>query len=746
MLKSAAAVLALSGLPVLAWSGDEPWPTAVLSPSGYIGAINTPTADVVPWGNASFGLSNNNPEQKRTIAAGHFGSMNAGFGLLPGLELVGRLAYEGEVDCSTFDSSCRHGLRDLSLSGKYQLPMALPLDTRVAVGFTDYGGPTAKFRQFYGVATSTWGPLDLSLGYSRARAPAALMDGPFGSVALRVSDRWSAALEHDSRNARAGLHYSLPVFRDAALQLGVSRLLSQDTGLKPWQASATLNVSLDRVAESAPRVAPAFASVFAPVSTQAIAPLASAALLSAATSAPVVPYAELATVPVAVPTAESVAQGLVERGFAQVEVRHWAATATQPALWSVRAEPRRWRQSQIEAMGVALAAWLRQQGVEASGSRPADELLLTLTWQREPVLHAYTSARCLEGWREGWTRCELGPQSGLAYGRALQLSRDREGLGPRLAGVEARMRQASESQARASGGPAWMPQFEIGPGLRYNVGTELGLLDYSVALEVGAEVNLAPGLSWQGVLSTPVAHSDDYDDGKPFAANRHPKLGLDSSLLSWWKPLPHGVAAQASAGYIDRRYKGGMVDAVWMNDDGRLRLSATAGTFQHDTTRERQNPLLGSARWSLVPGVWQLEATAGRFLGGDKGYRLASHHWFGDTLFKLYYRDSQGDAGSTTQTAQRKFVGFSLSFPLGPKTAHAVGPVTVRGADRLALGLETKVGESDNSLTYGYGEIPRVRHGVLSDVSDHDRNGQSDLLAQYRRLRAVLSEQLATQR
>lgn len=115
-------------------------------------------------------------------------------------------------------------------------------------------------------------------------------------------------------------------------------------------------------------------------------------------------------------------------------------------------------------------------------------------------------------------------------------------------------------------------------------------------------------------------------------------------------------------------------------------------------------------------------------------------------MFKLYYRDSQGDAGGTTQTVQRKFMGFSLSFPLGPKTAHAVGPVTVRGADRLALGLETKVGESDNSLTYGYGEIPRVRHGVLSDVSDHDRNGQSDLLAQYRRLRAVLSEQLATQR
>lgn len=704
----------------MAWSDAEPWPTAVLAPSGYVGAINTPTADVLPWGGTSLGLSNNNPELKRTLAAGHFGSMNAGFGLLPGLELVGRLAYEGEVDCSTFDPSCRHGLRDLSLSGKYQLPMALPFDTRVALGFTDYGGPTAKFRQLYGVATSTWGPLDLSLGYSRPRAPDALLDGPFGSVALRVSDRWSAALEHDSRNARAGLHYSLPVFQDAVLQLGVSRLLSQDAGLKPWQASATLNVSLGRVAESAS------ASASTSLSAAATAPLAPAVPASVAAPA----------APAAAPTAESVAQALVERGFAQVEVRHWPATPKQPALWSVRAEPRHWRQSQVEALGAALAGWLKPVG-EAS----SDELLLTLTWQRMPVLHAYTSARCLDGWRAGWRRCELGPQSGLAYGRALEMSRELAGLGAGVAGLKARMRQTPGSLAHADGGPSWAPQFEIGPGLRYKVGTEMGLLDYSAAVELGAEVNLAPGLSWQGVLSAPVAHSDDYGDRRIFSAQRHPKAGFDSGLLSWWKPLPRGVAAQVSAGYIDRAYKGVLGDAVWMSPDGRWRLSGTTGSFRREDTGERQSPVLAGARWSLAPGAWQLEADAGRFLSGDRGYRLSSRHWFGDTLLQLYYRSSQGDAG-TLVAGQSKFLGFSVSLPLGPKEAHAVGPVTVRGMDRFALGLESKVGEEENRLTSGYGKIPRPRHGLQTDVTDYDRNGNVDLMASSPRLRAVLNEQL----
>ena len=715
---------------------DEPWPTAQLAPTGYTAAINSPTADVLPWGGAGLSLSNSNPERARKLSQGSFGSANAGVGLLPGLELVGRLAYEGDLNCYVELKTCAVGQRDLSLSAKYQLPVELPLDTRLALGFTDYGGASAEYRSFYGVATSTWGPLDLSLGYGKPKSSTALLDGGFGSVVLRLDDHWATILEHDSREARLGLNYRRVLTPDLALQLGVSRKLTDDSAQQPWQMSAALNIMLggrtpDPLREERRSVAALVPSLLPAVSGDKRDQPVAAAL-----------------VPVASPTPEAVALALRQRGFSQVQVRYWPASGDQPALWQVNAEPRRWRQSQVDAMGRALASWLALQGKAADGSRPADELLLSLTWQREPVLHAYTSAACLDGWMNGWTRCALGNQSGLAYGRALELHRELDGLGQRLAGVRARLRQPAQSLSRVEGEPSWMPQFEIGPGLRYNVGTEVGLLDYSVALELGTEVSLAdlaPGLFWQGVLSAPLLHSDDYDDGKPFAGNRHPKLGLDSSLLSWWKPLPHGVAAQASAGYIDRRYKGGMVDAVWMNGDGRLRLSATAGSFEHDTTGLRQNPVLGSARWSLVPGAWQLEATAGRFLGGDQGYRLSSNHWFGDTQVKIYYRDSQRDAG-TPQAAQHKFIGASINLPLGPKAAYAVGPVTVRGTDRLALGLETKVGEDDNNLTYGYGETPRARHGVLSDVTDHDRNGQADLLAQYRRLRAVMSEQLAAQR
>lgn len=736
---SYAAWLACS--PLLA-QAEEPWPTAQLAPTGYTAAINSPTADVLPWGGAGLSLSNSNPERARRKTDGSFGSVDAGFGLLPGLELVGRLAYDGDLDCNGFLRTCVDNQRDLSVSAKYQLPIELPLDTRLALGFTDYGGAATRYRSYYGVATSTWGPLDLSLGYGRPKSAAALLDGVFGSVALRLDDHWSAALEHDSRESRLGLNYLRPLGRDLALRVGASRKLTDSTGQQTWQMNAALNWVMGQTPEPfMPRRAPAATQSYAGADASAspwssAPPAVYAAPVAAATPAAM----DMAAAPL---TAEGLAQALQASGFAQVSVRHSPAQAGQPALWQVQAEPRRWRQSQLDALGAALAAWLKPVGAKAT-----DELLLTLTYQREPVLHAYTNAACLDGWLQGWTRCAGMAGADGQPGRALWLSRNGEWPAELQARLQSRRESASPDsvqQAFEDGGPAWLPQFEIGPGLRTAVGTELGLFDYSLALELGTEVNLAPGLFWQGVLSAPMLHSNDFKDGQPFAGYRPKELGFDSSLLSYWKALPHGVAAQASAGYIDRSYRGGMVEGLWTTEDGRWRLSATTGRFEHEQTAARQTPLLGSARWSLVPGAWQLEATAGRFLGGDKGYNLASKHWFGDTLINLFYRDTQGDAG-TPMAASRQFVGFSISLPLGPKAAQELGPVTLRGSDRFAWGLQTKVGDKDNALTQGYGDQPRVRHGLRTDVTDFDRNGRDDMLANSARLRAVLAQQLAAPR
>ncbi|WP_404299880.1 YjbH domain-containing protein [Alicycliphilus denitrificans] len=717
-----------------AWADEGAWPSGSLSPSGYTGAINVPTADVLPWGGAGIGLTNNNPEIRRSIHAGGFGSLNAGLGLLPGLEVVARLAFEGDLQCSTYDRpACQGGQRDLSVGAKYQLPLELPWGTRLALGFTDYGGAATTYRQIYGVATSTWGPVDMSLGYGRPKSRLALLDGPFGSAYLRVSDHWAGVVEYDSRTWRAGAQYRQPLGKSAQLEFGVSRALNDPAMLQRWQWTAALHIMLGKPEEA---LRPATAGYLQAETTalpqqpavQPAIPSRSSLAVATASSQAQATATAVAQRPTAAPTLANppaLVQQLQAKGFAHIEVRYWPADAQHSqALWVVQAEPRRWRQSQLDGAGAALASWLQQVGTAST-----DEVAVTLTYQKIPALHVRTSANCLARWLGHDVGCEQA---------ALPVAMRRVQAGASLPVVQ---RQSAPLVATGANNAAWAPQIEVGPSLRTTVGTEFGLADYSLALEMGAEVHLAKGLFWQGTYQIPIAHSGDFSDGHVFASNRHPAASFDMAMLSYIHPLSRGVATQLNAGYINRRYLGAQLDASWLPGDGRWRIAGTLGRYRHETTHIARTPVMLETQYNLVPGLWNLEAVVGRFLGGDKGYRLASSHWFGDRQVQLFYRSSQGEAGSLL--GQRvKALGVTLTLPLGSKEALALGSgTTVRGTDRWNWGLQTKVGGTDNALLYGYGEMPRVRHGLLTDLSDNGRNSDMDLQARLPSLRRVVQEQ-----
>ena len=705
-----------------------------MSPPGYSGAINTPTADTLEFGVITFALTNSIPERQRTIFIDSFGNINAGIGLFPGLELVGRLNFEGDLNCNQLDpSNCNSVNRDLSLSGKYQLPFQLPFDTRLAIGITDFGGAATFHRQAYGVATSQIGLLNVSIGYSRPESSQALMDGVFANATLRLTERWTTALESDTREERLGIHYRQPITEQSNVHLSLSRKLSDATGQEPWQATAALNLQLGHAPKPIREVNPFGGARAKPISNS-IKNSANPAFLQPALSIDLTQAALQAK-------AQSLAQSLTRQGFSQVKIQFWPGNAnayantntntntdTNPSgLWWVQVEPRQWRQNHLDALSIALATWKKQ----AADNDP-NSLLLTLTYQREPTTHLFTNASCLQDWLQGWQECGLG--------EAIQFSRARQWP----ADVQARMQSPATVTVQQDGSPTWAPQIEISPNLRSTVGTEYGLADYSLAMDIGAEVNLAPGLFWQGVYSIPLGNSDDFDDGKSFSERRHPDASMINNLLSYWKALPQGISAQASIGYISHNEKGVQADAVWMSRNGRWRVSATAARYESDGNRlidqRNRQPLIGSLRYGVIPGSWQLEATGGQFMLGDEGYKLTSSHWFGDTRFQINYRNSQFPAG---QIGEREFLNFTFSLPLGPKQAKAITKAaSVRGRDQWTWGLETKVGDTNNIITYGYGLTPVIRHGVLTDVIDYDRNGQADMTAQLPRFRDRLKAQL----
>ena len=686
--------------PLLAAAAEPQTFNGTVAPGGYLGAINTPVASVLPLGSFAAAYSNAIPDIRNPLPGiGHFGVVTGGVGLLPGLEAFARLSFSGDVWCNMYEG-CPAGERDLSISAKYQLPWVLPGNTRLAGGLTDFGGAATNYRSTYVVATSDLGQFDVSLGYAKKFTPKALMNGLFANSVLRLTDHLSAQLEADTQELRAGVAYTYPVSGDADLTVGYSRKLTDQTGQQSHQLSAALVLHLDRARNATlKQYPPALAT------TTATAPTISTVPPTPVTAASLpVANAQLA-----------LAEAFAGAGFQHVRVGLSTPSAGEPVL-AVQLEPVAWRQSRMVAVGQALKTWLiyaASHGGNAPGALPSEELALTLTQRGQPVLLVRTNVACATAFRNGSDQC--------AQGQAIQLLAVHAGFAPAPA------TPVTNSQ--------WFrPQFEIGLNLRMTVGTEYGLFDYSSALEVGTEIPLAQGLTVQGTASTPVFHTGSFEEGRIFSDQRHKKTQMEQAFVSYWAPLGP-LSAQASLGYLNPSERGGQLDAVWLSHDGRLRAHAMSGLYSNIDTpaAAAQQSVIGAIRYSLMPGRWQMDLTAGQFHNQDTGWRVTSAHLFGDAMFKLFYRQSgREDTGSMPKTS---FAGFEVSVPLGPQKALEVGPLTVRGRDRWRTGLETKVGATDNYLTPGYGFVPQVRHGLTTDVTDYDRAGLADLWADRDRTR-----------
>jgi hypothetical protein len=705
--------------------------TLQMSPSGYSGAIKTPTADVLPHGTATISLSNDNPDMSPVSPRSDpLGSINVGFGLFPGLEMVGRLLFHGNLQCNTFlgSSGGCSARRDLSLSGKYQLPVLLPYNTRLALGFTDFGGAEAAtfFKQTYGVATSTFGPVDVSLGYSPKSAEKILdrkynielLNGMFGSVTLRATDNWAIIAETDSSSNRLGTHYTLPLRSDMDLQLGISRKTRGAEQRHSAQMTATLHYVLDKKLQEASRAnQPAWQNAAATATTpNTVATLDQRAL--------------------------ALSSRLAANGFANIHIAALPAANGQPLLWWVQADPVGWRKDHQQALGEGLVQWML--GQEADDT----DVVLSLTYMGQPTTSVHTSRNCLNSFAMGQDSC--GQNLALRFYSGQTLPQRLETAQNNATNTPADSLNTLVSNAAPY---AWKPQIELGANIRSTIGTEYGLTDYSAALDVGAQVQLGnlpalgawgQGLMWQGHVMVPVARSEDFDKGGVYHQVGHPKTQVDQALLSHMRyvdtPLAKNVALQASVGAINRYSRGGQVDATWVNPVGDWRVGGTLGVYSRNNVtgnRSTEVPALLSVRHSALAGQWQLEGTVGTFLAGDTGFRVASHHWFGDYRMSFFINDSKI---STVTMPKRRFAGFLVSLPLGPKESTATSWGTVRGQDRMAWGVQTKIGDDLNTLTFGYAEVPRPRHGVWTDITNHDRSGPVDMWASRTAMRAALQQ------
>ena len=671
-----------------------------ISAPGYVGAINTPIALSMNQGSVAVSVTNSIPETARTHTnVGYFGGINVGMGLLPGLDAVGRLTYDGDLQCEFYDPACKGTLRDLSVGAKWQLPIeqfwpkSYYFKPHLAVGVTDVGGAATFYRQKYAVATVEAGPFLVSAGRSVSEAYG-LMNGSFGSLIVKLTDEVSLLAENDTKELRGGLSWSHKISPSMDLNVAMSKKFTDKTVQQSAQATLGLTYHFGRGERAA--AAERF-SIPQPITTQAsVLDISTAAQDSTPrveiSPAQVLPrQAPTEPTETALDTAQRVADVFKAMGFSDIDV------AKTPLGWMVQAEPRLWRQDRMDALGAGLAAFVR------SGLGDESTLVLALTYMGQRVGGMQTTGGCARRYIEGEDRCD-----GQA---ALQFFFDMENIA---------QEEGAQWLVLDANNKRFMPQIEISPAASYTAGTEFGLLDYSLGVTGGWEVPLAKGLQWQGFNAHLLSETDDFKN--PNSYFRRVGLGEATrpatNLLVYQSPIVPRLWAQLAVGNLSYKTSGAQINTYWASRDGSYRATWIYGRWDNPYVPYQRQPNILSLGVRPFSPNWQITYSTGQFQGNDTGHRLASSHSFSDYAIQLYVRKT---GPSNLLPNNNAFMGFAITFPLGPNKAAELGPLTVRARDRWELGLETKIQQPDNYIEPGYGGFPGIRHSLDTDVFDFNR-------------------------
>ncbi|MEJ8825649.1 YjbH domain-containing protein [Variovorax humicola] len=717
-----------------------------LSGAGFTGLSVTPTAQLLRRG--TMGLAYESqvagaPSAGRYGTSGH--NFVAGFGVLPNLEISGRMA-ANTLNTNCYAEPC--GIRDLSFNFKAGTPLDKAHRWNAAVGATDLGGAATFFRSYYGVLTYTATDarnLDLSVGYarrsgavvpSRAATP---LDGPFASAAYRPLPWLQGQLEYVDGSSFAGGRIHAPAEwlpTGWAAHLGVNMRMSGNAHTARSWISVGLTVPLYKVSNERPAPRPAIApgALAAPVASRSAAQEFSAAGL--AESPPIGVYApSLAQAMPADPDEagritddqmKKLAAALAAKGFEDIAIGRLPDGAV-----AIRVNNATYNVNSVDGLGVALGVVARQ----LAGARAPYRLVLT---QRQvAIVGARGQTDCLARWIELET-------PGCA---AVRLS------APGTAAVDASLDGAA--WVVQGGAPSWATtRLVLQPVLRSTLGTEYGVFDYSAGLRATLQQPLWRGAYAEVSHVSPISESQDFRVGGVFGNSRLVD-STDRALVHQVARVPvellfgkrnqgaatrwgaNAFTAHLAAGRFDSNYRGVYGELRWEPGEGRNRFGIEGGRFDRTTAYDRNLPaesraLLASYRYAYTPTRTYFEATAGQFMYSDVGIKLGIKQWFHDVAVSLYVRRSKFE----WEPRARSYAGIEISIPLTPrKDMSPTHHIQVTGTPRWSYGVETVIRESANRVDTSQGVVPGG--AVLDRTFNSDRAGLSYLEENLPRVRSA---------
>ncbi len=649
-----------------------------LSASGYSGLGLVPSAEALGLGSATMADVRAVPGAR--ASAGH--SIQLGFGIHDNLELVGRLATQ-DLKCNMFRANAcpPNTVRDFSASMKWSLPIdwLRQHDASVAVGASDMGGAAAMFKSYYAVGSKSFGALNLSLGTAHAVGDSAVLRGPFGALSWQPTPWSKLSVEKigDGAWGHAGLNAPVPG-TDLSAWVSLSRNLN-DSPLTPKQwAGFGFSLPLDK-ADTQSRLGAG----------------------ASASSTPTTPVRRL----VRAFDPKELGAELEKNGF--FNPRIGSASSGKLVL---ELENTAYQWNILDAAGVALGVLAGAYG----GTDKDFDLVLTTRGVKQLLVQG--SAACVKQWLEAAIACDR-----------LKI----QSLNNRASGHE-------YADVVWTDNALWnfRPEIVISPTLTSTIGTEFGAFDMDLGLNVNTILPLWKGAWWDINRIHPVGISTrNFEQGGVFYASRLKQV-TSRDMLHQLVSLPAiNTQARLSFGTAYNVWEGKQIDTSTQSDDGRHRLGILTGDFRTDTLKynNAKSYQLLSYRYAYNDAqTTSTEITQGKFWGGDTGFSVSQKFWHGDTAFTAYIRRTRMNEFQPIVS----FAGLQFSIPFTPQRNKGLEHAALRGVNQWTYTVETKILETNNQLTGGFGELPKTGD-TLAQTLNRDRNASAYYESRLGRVRSA---------
>lgn len=669
------------------------------SMQAFTGVFNTPTAEVVDFGDFEFYYSNNYFDQYidggRENGFEKADDLKFAVGILPNVEVVGRLGTR------TWHDNCFYGCgtRDLSGSVKWQIPYIPQNWFTLSVGGQDVGGSIVKSEAYYVNASkefslNDFGFVRTTVGVATSDNAIGYMDGVIGSIEYQPVDYLQVAADYDANAVNVGVKAFTP---DEWLPNGwklsaAVQLYSSDSDNNEKDQWFSLGVTIPIGGKK-------------DVGTDN---------LSADVS--------LVTEPSYL---DNASQG---SALQNDESANKVAVATKTtAEHSKLSSPENRKRSLL-----ALSARLTAAGFESVsvGLNPHGYVVVQFEnniYNRNEQDAIDEVSGLIETHLQEPAILELTNQGVVVQRQQVGLLNAAGDITDTTTLFHSQYFSKVNWLSNNESNTHFTPRLILAPALSSLVGSEFGAFDYQLLLSSNVQMSL-----WDGAvldirhMSSSIANTEDFDKGNYINKRFGIKEGIDRRLIHQTVSLPFNVFSKLSYGRIYGNADGWLSESRWASDDNTHRFTLLAGDFESvggGGKKYYHEPTLLKYRYRYAPLNWDVELTAGDYWQGDIGFTVRSVHWFGNAQVGVQYRSTKFDSSNGGEREDFLALGFSIPLTF-KKSMRATYGFQVRGIEQFNYSVETSLTEKNtgNTIKTGFGKEPLLYHNLSQMYFNRDRN------------------------